>query len=145
MVPVFPRRSRQACEYSLNEVMITYHVMAAEPMPDGLWQWLSKVAPEVRADELVAAWLLNRSGAEYFDEVRMPTLMLIPMPMAASWSIRTEMTDEHGIRRRQHYPQLREDGMHDPDDEGIDEEFLYACSSIPDCAHSGGTARRSGD
>jgi hypothetical protein len=54
------------------------------------------------------------------------------MPVAATWSVRTDERDPHGIRVHHHYPQLREDGLHDPDLTDIDIEFLYPRSTMPE-------------
>jgi hypothetical protein len=54
------------------------------------------------------------------------------MPVAATWSVRTEKADSYGIHKRKHYPQLSEKKFHDPDLKEIDTMFLYSSSSIPD-------------
>ena len=61
----------------------------------------------------------------------MPSLMYLPMPVAAAWSHRTDSLDQHGIRIRHYYPQLWESGLLDPDPDGLDADFLYARSSVP--------------
>jgi hypothetical protein len=53
------------------------------------------------------------------------------MAISAAWSERSERTDERGFHLRNMFPQLRENGLHDPDEDGIDERFIYPSSTIP--------------
>jgi len=122
----------EACATSLKEVLVVSYVSAGIRLPRELSTWLHTVAPGKTHGEVVASWLANHTGQEHYEEVRLPSLMLLPMPVTASWSHRTSEVDGHGIRQRHHYPQLREIGFHDPDLSGIDLEFLYSKSSVPD-------------
>jgi hypothetical protein len=45
----------------------------------------------------------------------MPSLLYIPMPVGAAWSVRTDMKDKYGIYIRRNYPQFIENNFHDPD------------------------------
>jgi hypothetical protein len=130
-VPTY-RPVYKACCYSLKELLAVFYQTGEYLVPTALKSWLNVVTVDIDPDQMVSSWLLSRNGDSYFTEWRMPTLMLLPMPVAASWSFRTQEKDEHGIRRRYHFPQLREEGLHDPDLTAIDREFLYSRSAIPD-------------
>ena len=80
---------------------------------------------------MVASWLSNHAGTEYYSEIRLPSLLCLPMPVAAAWSFRTDSLDQHGVRTRHNYPQLREVGLHDPDSDELDFDFLYRRSTVP--------------
>lgn len=109
---------------------------------DGLLHWYGLAMDHVRkacsasieevlrpADSLRGG---ARDGADYYGALRMAALLEIPMPVAASWSVRDSTVDGHGIHARTHYPQLREEGWHDPDLEGIDMRFLCARGVLPE-------------
>jgi hypothetical protein len=81
-------------------------------------------------------------GESYYRDESLPTLLLLPMPISAAWSMRLTELDSHKVHLRKHFPQLREDGLHDPDLNGIDETFLYPRSAVlpsmvPDMLASG--------
>ena len=120
-----------ACAASLKEVLATWYLAHGAPLPDSLASWLQAVAPERPASQTVAQWLSNASGVEYYGKFRMPSLMYLPMPVAAAWSYRTDSLDQHGIRIRHYYPQLWEGGLLDPDSKELDADFVYARSSVP--------------
>ena len=117
---------------SLREVLLVWYVSSGSALPDSLRAWLDRVAPSQSAESAVARWLSPHSGEEYYRDVRLPSLMYFPMPVTASWSFRTDELDEHGVRRRHHFPQLREAGFHDPDLRDIDSEFLYPREAVPE-------------
>jgi hypothetical protein len=100
--------------------------------PHALLAWFEEQLPTANLYETVASWLQVREGGQYYSLLRMPSLMLIPTPVAATWSLRLEETDEHGIHSRRHYPQLRENGLHDPDLREIDRGFLASRQAVPD-------------
>jgi hypothetical protein len=121
-----------ACETSLKEIVLTWYHACKKDLPPALQNWADSVRGGTAVSDMVAAWLDICNGKEYLEKVRMPSLMLLPMPVPASWSIRTDEKDQHGVREHFHYPQLREDGFHDPDLSDIDRAFLYPRSSVPD-------------
>ncbi|UCD64435.1 MAG: hypothetical protein JSW34_03105 [Candidatus Zixiibacteriota bacterium] len=121
----------EASRCSLIEVLLVFHQTGGYPIPGQLQAWLDSNAPDVHPDTLVSSWLSTRNGADYYEVLRMPALLLIPMPIAATWSLRTADQDEHGIRRRHHYPQLSDAGLHDPDLTAGESEFLYDSASVP--------------
>lgn len=125
--PVF-----EACRSSLLEVLaVLWHGGKGQP-PPYLHRWLNARKTQSSIEETVASWLEHHDGSVYYADRRLPTLLLLPMPVAASWSYRTDDLNEPGQRRRYHFPQLREDGYHDPDMTNIDAEFLYPRSSMPE-------------
>lgn len=127
------RKVVDACLTSLRELFLVYFVSADDrSMPEELRQWGQSVASGLSLEDLVNRWTSTREGGEYYSILRILTLLLLPMPVSASWSVRTDEVDEHGISRRHHYPQLRDLGFHDPDLQGIDQEFLYPRTAVPD-------------
>jgi hypothetical protein len=114
------------------ELLVVFFHSGPLKMPKTLKSWLHSIAPDQPVEQVVSAWLESKNGDEYYVTDRMPSLMLLPMPVAATWSFRTNVIDTHGICKRYHYSQLREEGLHDPDLNGIDEKFLYPRTSMPD-------------
>jgi len=83
-------------------------------------------------ETLLQSIAIPQDGEKYYTTIKLPTLHLLPMPVAASWSVRADSVDTLGIYHRKHYPQLREAAYHDPDGDDLDKEFLYSQSSILD-------------
>jgi hypothetical protein len=121
----------KACQTSLKEVLLVFCVSAGLEVPDTLTEWLSTIAPGLSPAEVATKWMSGHDGAAYYKDVRLPSLMLLPMPVAASWRFRTGVVDEDGELRKHHYPQLKENGLHDPELDNIDVEFLYSKSAVP--------------
>ncbi|MEW5796468.1 MAG: hypothetical protein AB1772_08905 [Candidatus Zixiibacteriota bacterium] len=122
----------EACATSLRELLVVWYVSSGRELPSGLRSWLGAVGPDRAAQDVIELWLGDNSGQEYYAEVRLPALLLIPMPVSATWSFRTDQFDDHGARVRQHFPQLREPGWHDPVTFEIDPRYLYPRESVPD-------------
>ncbi|MCP4566857.1 MAG: hypothetical protein GY841_04660 [FCB group bacterium] len=125
--PVF-----EACRSSLNEVLAVFYYSSGNSLPDALKRWLPSATAGFQPERAIARWLEHHGGGVYYADLRLPTLLLLPMPISASWSFRTENKDEYDIYRRHHYPQLRETGYHDPDLTDIDIEFLYPMADVPE-------------
>jgi hypothetical protein len=125
-------RVLQACVKSLQEVFLVYFVSNKIEIPQQLSKWAKSIDSGLNPGELVELWINTHNGDKYFSEIKMPALLCIPMPVTATWSVRTEQVDSHGIHKRKHYPQLSEEKFHDPDLNEIDTMFLYSRSSIPD-------------
>ena len=121
----------EACRTSLKEMLVVWYASTGESLPAELTAWLASVSPGRTPDEAGTEWTAERSAVNLYEEVRLPSLMRLPMPVSATWSHRTGEKDESGIRRHHHYPQLREDGFHDPDLGNIEHNFLYPRSSVP--------------
>jgi hypothetical protein len=130
--PASYRMVFEACETSLKEVLVVFYVSAGLSLPKYLSGWLEDIAPDATPHEIVSQWLAERGGPEYYSEVRLPSLMYLPMPVSASWSHRTDEVDSHGVRQHHHYPQLCEIGFHDPDLKDIDSGFLYSYEAVPE-------------
>ena len=127
------KQVRSACLASLRELLfVYYHTDPTSPLPAALQGWFAEQTTMENIADPVQKWLQVRDGADYYSLIKMPTLLRLPMVVTATWSERLAKTDEHGIHLRKHYPQLREEGLHDPDLHGIDREFLYSRSDVPD-------------
>jgi len=123
----------EACTISLRELFLVYFSSFENiEIPVNLNKWARSIADSVTPEELSNRWLTTNDGVKYYSEIKMPALLYIPMPVAATWSVRTEKRDEYGIFQRKNYPQLFEENFHDPDLNEIDMDFLYPRSSIPD-------------
>ena len=80
--------------------------------------------------ETVQAWTASSSSTDYYADAqqRIPTLLLLPMPISATWSQRLDVTDQHGIHVRVNYPQLDEPGYYDS---ALPSRPLYPRASFP--------------
>jgi len=121
----------EACSKSLRELFLVYFVSNNIEMSERLKEWAESISNEKPLEEYSAHLVTTNDGEKYYSEIKMPTLLCIPMPIAATWSVRTQQKDRYGIYKRKHYPQLSEEKFHDPDLNEIDTEFLYSRSSIP--------------
>ena len=124
-------RILEACVKSLSEVFLVYFVSNDIEIPQQMSKWAKSIDSRLNPGEFVELWINTHSGGKYFSEIRMSALLCIPMPIAATWSVRTEYIDNYGIHKRKHYPQLSEEKFHDPDLNEIDTKFLYSRSSMP--------------
>lgn len=121
----------EACQASLREVLFVYFVAHDRQLPAELQRWHRTFPHGQAVGTVVQMWVNNQNGDDYYATSWLPSLMLLPMPVTASWSQRTRETDDHGARLHHHYPQLREAGFHDPDLSDIDLDFLYSKESVP--------------
>ena len=122
----------EACVKSLRELFLVYYnSLKNVEIPEHLNKWSKSIAYGITLEELSDSWVTTNDGAKYYSEVKMPALLCIPVPIAATWSVRTEQKDRYGIHKRKHYPQLSEEKFHDPDLNEIDTAFLYSRSSVP--------------
>jgi hypothetical protein len=133
--PTF-RHIFEACRTSLREVILAYYCSTeSSTIPDSLNAWARSIAGDMPLRKLVDQWLSIRDAQQYYSSLKMPTLLLLPMPISATWSLRTEEVDTHGIHQRKQYPQIKESssdpGFHDPYMLDVDDEFIYTRSSLP--------------
>jgi hypothetical protein len=127
------RHVLEACTTSLRELFLVFYILNEnEEIPDKLKKWGQSISDGISLEEMVQGWITMQDGQKYYSITKMPTLLFLPMPISATWSVRTEKVDDQGIHQRKHYPQLREQGFHDPDLHGIDPEFIYPRSAVPD-------------
>ena len=128
-----------ACLASLEEVLAAHDQGGIEPAADAL-------AP--RSDRVMrgpseAVWIASSSvaspefaqgisGSEWLARMRLAALLRIPTVAVATWSVRTDSLDAHGLRTRHHYPQLRETGGHDPSLEPSEVRRLPLIAALPD-------------
>lgn len=123
----------EACVTSLRELFLVFYVSGNKgEIPGSLKEWGTLISDGNSLQETVNEWMITQEGEKYYSVQKMPALLLIPMPVSATWSVKAEQVDKHGIHRRTHYPQLREPGYHDPDLEGISTEFIYSRSAVPE-------------
>jgi hypothetical protein len=122
----------EACKTSIREVFLSYFVaMQHEVVGRSVPAWLEGVADADTMRARVQEWSVPNDGAHYYVDQRMPSLTLLPMAVTATWSVQSSDVDAHGIRKRFHYPQLRDAGLHDPDLRGVDKDFLYSEDVVP--------------
>ena len=127
------RHVLEACVTSLRELFLVFYVSGnSGEIPQSLKEWGMLISDGNSLQETVNEWIITQEGEKYYSVIKMPTLLLIPIPVSATWSVKTEEVDDYGIRRRKHYPQLREPGYHDPDLKGVSHEFIYERSAIPE-------------
>ncbi len=123
----------EACTCSLRELFLVYHAQQPDhKIPPALAQWGESAAEGRDIRDWIGLWLSVKEGIVYYAELRLPTLLLLPMPVSAAWSLRLGEKDSHGIHRRRIYPQLREPGFHDPDLIREEREFLYPRDAVPE-------------
>jgi hypothetical protein len=117
---------------SLKEVLAA--TLSRNPeAPNRLMQWCDSIAKPDSWNQCLASWLQDGSGEYYARDARLPSLLHIPMPVSATWSRYAEdpgEIDVNGYRRRYHYPQLADPGMHDTDLDGIDASFLFSGKDV---------------
>jgi len=121
----------EACIESLRELFLVYFVCNNIEMPQQLNKCSKLTANGITLEDLSDSWVTTNDGEKYYSEIKMPALLCIPVPIAATWSVRTKQKDKYGIHKRKHYPQLSEEKFHDPDLNEIDTKFLYSKNSIP--------------
>ncbi|UCH65213.1 MAG: hypothetical protein JSW63_11500 [Ignavibacterium sp.] len=130
--PTSFNRVFEACLISLRELFFVYFSSLKNiEIPLHLNEWAKLNANGISPEELSDRWVTTNNGAKYYSLIKMPSLLCIPMPLAASWSVRTEIQDKYGIHYRKHYMQLSNEKYHDPDLDDIDKEFLFSRSSVP--------------
>lgn len=122
----------QACNASLRELFLVYFTSTENvELPANLEKWASSISPGITPEALSNLWVTVNDGIKYYSEIKMPALLYIPIPVAAAWSVRTDMKDEYGIHLRKNYPQLMEEKYYDPDLDEVDLGFLYSKYSMP--------------
>jgi len=116
---------------ALREVLLVYAVAIGD-VPPALVDWVASLGGDT-PEALAADWLAPKSGQEFYRTILgMPSLSHIPMPISATWSIRTRQLDSHGIRRRIHFPQLQEPGLHRENIPDFVRRQLYSRSDFPE-------------
>jgi hypothetical protein len=130
--PTSFNRVFEACLISLRELFLVYYSSLKNiEIPRHLSEWAKLNSDGLSLEELSNCWVTTNNGAKYYSEIKMPSLLRIPMPLSASWSVRTEKQDKYGIYQRKHFLQLSNEKYHDPDLDDIDKEFLYPKSAVP--------------
>jgi hypothetical protein len=115
---------------SLNELFLTYYASKdSNAIPDSLKAWGAAQYGGDNLCKMVQGWLTIADGKAYMNDLRLPTLLFLPTPISGTWSLKA------GEFHRFHFPQIADSagvfGFHDPDEEGIDESFIYGNGSFP--------------
>lgn len=83
----------------------------------------------------VGNWLAIEPGEFYYLRAMLPSLMLVPFPVSATWSVRTAEAVSHGLRVRRQYPQIKdgvnEAGFNDTTLTGPSTHLLYSWDALP--------------
>jgi len=97
----------QACCISLREMLLAYMWRSGSgSIPVAFLGTLGMSPGEDDIGATVQSWLALKSGDYYYVQAKLPTLLTIPFPVSATWSVRTTEIDQHGMRVRKHYPQI---------------------------------------
>lgn len=121
----------QACRNSLMELVAVVYASGDYAQPDLPETWPSWAKTRITSGPTEAQWQKPSDGVDYYLTNSVPTLRLLPMSVTATWSYRTDDKDEHDIRRHHHYPQLRDEGLHDSSLSPKEIKELYWRSSMP--------------
>ncbi len=122
-----------ACCASLREVCLIYSV-GQNAVPKTLADWGERVLGEDYQTKVVD-WTPCRDGGYYYETARLPALMMLPMPVGAAWSVRSEERDRGGLAKRDYYPQLSDSGRHDPSLEKDVLRKLYSSAAVGSWMH----------
>jgi hypothetical protein len=93
-------RVLEACVKSLCEVFLVYYVSNNIEIPQHLSKWVKLIANGITLGALSDSWVTTNDGGKYYSEIKIPALLCIPTPIAATWSVRTEQKDRYGIHKR---------------------------------------------
>jgi len=119
---------------SLQELFLVYYVYVdSTAIPDRLRSIIDTNQKGMTIPAIVRGWTETYDLKDYYELLHMPTLLRLPVPISATWSISAQTPN--GESQRFHYPQVRDSdqdsGFRDPDKENIDEEFLYPSNALP--------------
>lgn len=120
----------QACCVSLRELFfVNFYRTDSLRVPKTLAHALGNPGAAVEN------WLAIEPGEFYYLRAMLPSLMLVPFPVSATWSVRTAEADSHGLRVRRQYPQIKdgvkEAGFHDTTLTGPSTQLLYSWDALP--------------
>ncbi len=125
-------RVLEAGQNSVRELLLVRHSSGSRSDPPPyLSRWARSIAGGDPAEDVVGSWLEPAPGSAYYADKRLPSLLSLPMPVSATWRIKTGAPDGLGIRPAIHRPQLREPGYHDPGLSAEERRFLYDKRSMP--------------
>ena len=136
--PAARRHVEEACASSLREVVASFYgTLRSGDRPASLTNWLGERCPAGDPWDWVSSWTGERNAVAYYAELRLPTLLLVPMPITAAWSVPAGApvpgSQESGrpVRARSYVPQLQGDGNHAEDLSPEEERSLYTRESMP--------------
>lgn len=118
-----------ATRTSILELVLVFLAAGDGDLPDGVSDW---VYENIGFDwqDVVVGWPALLDGVEYYDELHLPTLMQIPMPISATWSVDTGISGSLSAERF-HYPQLADSGYHDTTLDDSERRALYRRADMP--------------
>jgi hypothetical protein len=124
----------KALTSSLRELFLVHYASAeSTDIPDSLTMLFDRGTKGMTIPAIVRRWTAPYDLKDYYEVLQMPTLMRLPVPISATWSLRPGIDDSR--RERVHYPQVRESGedpgFRDPDEDNIDQEFIYPAQALP--------------
>ena len=123
----------EACIFSVRELFLVYFSADRNnKVPEQLGGWAEAFSDGKSIEEMALSWVTTNSGKDYYSKIKMPSLLSIPIPVSATWSVRTEEKDRFGIYSRKHYPQLSEENFHDPALHESSNDFLYSKNTVPE-------------
>lgn len=114
-----------AVRSSLYELLAVLLAAGDGELPDAMADWTYENVG-IDWQDVVSGWTDVRDGVEYYKDLHLPTLLLVPMPISATWSVRTG-----GVGERFDYPQLADSGLHDPTLDDREKNALYERSAMP--------------
>jgi len=131
--PTF-EHSFNALTSSLRELfLVHYAYIDSTDIPKCLSRIIDTNQQSMTIPSIVRGWTATYDLKDYYELLQMPTLLRLPVPISATWSISALTSDS--LRQRVHYPQVRESeedpGFRDPDKADIDEEFIYPKKALP--------------
>jgi hypothetical protein len=125
----------EACQTSLRELFVAYLTQKGEPWPPAFTQWVRTTHVEQLEPVSNGHWKTLTRAEGYLDpakdEIALPTLRLIPMPITATWSEHQTDSSVYYRGKRKHFPQLAEDNLHDSSLCYLDEIALYHKRDVP--------------
>jgi hypothetical protein len=122
-----------ACLSSLRELMLVHQLSTGvNEISDSLASWLAVELPGVTAKAAQKSWLAPVTIASLYEEQKLPSLMRIPMPISATWSVRVPPDSGQAFADRKHFPQMSDPGYYDSSLSRHDRRYLYSQLAFPD-------------
>jgi hypothetical protein len=133
--PATYMHAHDACCVSMREVFLVYSFFEDSlDIPQQLT--LNLDLPPEHLGLTVRRWLLPDAGDYFYTTLKLPSLLGLPMPVSATWSVRSEKAGWQGKLAREHFPQIcggeEQPAFADSSLTGIERRLLYSWDSMPD-------------